>query len=127
MVNGITTQAAVQAQVKPVEQTGEAQQAGMRPAYEYIARNNAINAGGSVVLGTAWGLTDAKNDLKDSSVKFKDLFKGDNLLKTLGNVGKKILILAGSIALADILFQKVFKTNKQYEEMYQEDLQSQKK
>jgi len=130
MVNGINPQTGTQLQTQPAVQAGETQQGSMRPTYEYIARNNALNAGGSVVMGTAWGLADAKSKLNEEigdTAKFSDLFKNKKTLGTLKNIGGKILILAGSIALADIVFQKFFKTNKEYEDMYQEDLKAQKK
>jgi hypothetical protein len=130
MVNGISTQTAIQSPVKPASQAVETQYTGMRPTHEFVARNEALNLGGSVVMGTVLGLLNAKFDLakrEGISAKFKDLFKEAELITTFGKVGKTILGMAGLLYFGDFIFQKIFKTNKEYEEMYQEDLKAQKK
>lgn len=129
MINKIGVQVSPQSQIKFKGQNDQQPQQGeMYPLHKYVERNQIINLTGATVIGTMFGLLDSKIELaqKDANIKFKDIFKGDNFGGTIKKVGGKILALAGLLYASDLLFQKMFKNNKEYEESYQESLKTQK-
>lgn len=129
MINKIGSQVVTQTPVKFKGQDNQNQQATLPPVHKYVERNQVFNIAVSGIMGTLLGIVNSREDLnkvlelagEETKAKLKDTLKSENLTHTLGKVGKTILMMAGALYISDYAFQKVLKTNKAYEDYYNEN------
>lgn len=130
MINNIGSQVVTQTpSLKFKGQNEQTQQPSLPPVHKYVERNQMFNIAVSGVMGTILGIVNSREDLnkvlelagEETKAKLKDTLKSENLSHTLGKVGKTILMMAGALYISDYAFQKVLKTNKAYEDYYNEN------
>jgi hypothetical protein len=130
MINKIGTQ--IPPQVRFKGQDNQTQQSSPPPVHKYVERNQLFNIATSGVMGTLLGVVNSRDELTraieaaggETRATIKDALSSGNLGHTLGKVGKTILLLSGALYISDYAFQKVLKTNKAYEDYYNENRNS---